>query len=223
MKANSERVRGKNFRDLGGKPLFSWILDSLLAVPEISMVIIDTDARQLLAEAGLIESDRVRIKDRREELRGDLVSMNRIIEDDLRDFPASRYLMTHTTNPLISPQTIQDALLAYENRGPDCDSLFSVNRVQTRFYRKDMSPVNHDPDNLVRTQDLEEWYEENSCLYVFSGGSFQKTGARIGKSPMYFVTPPLESVDIDEPDDWALAAALIEYQRKDQPNGSPQR
>jgi CMP-N-acetylneuraminic acid synthetase len=30
MKANSQRVKGKNFRMLHGKPLFRWILDSLL-------------------------------------------------------------------------------------------------------------------------------------------------------------------------------------------------
>ena len=32
MKANSERVVGKNFRDFNGKPLFRWILDTLLSV-----------------------------------------------------------------------------------------------------------------------------------------------------------------------------------------------
>ena len=30
MKANSERVKGKNFKILGEKPLFKWILDTLL-------------------------------------------------------------------------------------------------------------------------------------------------------------------------------------------------
>jgi CMP-N-acetylneuraminic acid synthetase len=35
LKANSERVRGKNFRDFDGKPLFRWILDTLLSVDEI--------------------------------------------------------------------------------------------------------------------------------------------------------------------------------------------
>ncbi|MEO7797673.1 MAG: hypothetical protein ABIY47_08115, partial [Opitutaceae bacterium] len=42
IKANSQRVRGKNFKELQGKPLFQWILDSLLAVDEIELVVINT-------------------------------------------------------------------------------------------------------------------------------------------------------------------------------------
>jgi CMP-N-acetylneuraminic acid synthetase len=210
MKAHSERVKGKNFRLLSGKPLFQWILDALLAVEEIDAVVINTDARDVLLANGLKESSRVLIRHRLPELCGDLVSMNRILEDDIRNTPADTYLMTHTTNPLISPGTIKRALEEYENREGGIDSLFSANKVQTRFYRKDASAVNHDPDNLIRTQDLEAWYEENSCLYIFSQKSFLATGARIGKKPMIFVTPALESIDIDEPDDWELAAALMD-------------
>ena len=35
MRHHSERVPGKNYRMLAGKPLFHHILDSLLLVPEI--------------------------------------------------------------------------------------------------------------------------------------------------------------------------------------------
>ena len=77
--------------------------------------------------------------------------------------------------------------------------------MQTRFYREDASPVNHDPNNLLRTQDLETWYEENSNLYLFSGESFAATNARIGRKPLLFPTPMLESIDIDNHETWCLA------------------
>ena len=212
MKANSERVKGKNFKQLAGKPLFQWILDSLLAVDEISLVVINTDAKQILLDNGLVENDRVLIRERPKDLCGDLVSMNLIIENDIDNIEADTYLTTHTTNPLISASTIRGALGAYQNGQPKYDSLFTVNKIQTRFYSSDASPINHDPDNLVRTQDLESWYEENSCLYVFSKASFDKTKARIGKVPQLFQTTQLESIDIDEPDDWVIAEAVAEYQ-----------
>ncbi|MEQ1842197.1 MAG: hypothetical protein ABL994_17465, partial [Verrucomicrobiales bacterium] len=85
------------------------------------------------------------------------------------------------------------------------DSLFTVNRHQTRFYRPDGSPVNHDPDRLIPTQDLEPWYEENSCLYVFSGPSFASKRARIGNKPIFFETPRIESADIDTEIEWHQA------------------
>jgi CMP-N-acetylneuraminic acid synthetase len=213
MKANSERVKGKNFRDLAGKPLFKWILDSLLAVKEIDLVVINTDARHILAENGLVESDRVLIRDRKPELCGDMVSMNLILADDIEAISAERYIMTHTTNPLITPSTISNGLKELD-LNTDNDSLFTVNKIQTRFYRENCSAVNHDPDNLIRTQDLEPWYEENSCLFYFTRDSFRKTNARIGETPLMMVTPPLESLDIDEPHDWTMVAALAEYNRK---------
>lgn len=213
MKANSERVKGKNFRDLAGKPLFKWILDSLLEVEEIDQVVINTDARHILAENGLVETDRVLIRDRKPEICGDLVSMNLILQDDIDAVDADLYIMTHTTNPLISSDTIKKGLQEISENS-DKDSLFTVNKIQTRFYREDCSPVNHDPDNLIRTQDLEPWYEENSCLFYFTKESFSKTNARIGEKPLMMVTPPLESLDIDEPHDWDMVAALVNYVNK---------
>lgn len=210
MKANSQRVKGKNFRPLHGKPLFRWILDSLLAIDEIDCVVINTDARHILEENGLVESDRVQIRDRKAELIGDAVSMNLILADDIANVPADTYLMTHTTNPMLSAKTIGDALGKYQAAvaAGTADSLFTVNKIQTRFYRADSSPVNHDPDNLIQTQDLEPWYEENSNLYIFTAESFAETKARIGKQPMLYEMDKMEAVDIDTPEDWALAEAV---------------
>lgn len=212
MKANSVRVPSKNFRPLAGKPLFRWILDTLLAMPEIDAVVINTDARQILADNGLVDGEggRVIIRDRKPEICGDLVSMNLVLADDVQNVSADAYLMTHTTNPLLSAATMSAAVAAYRAgvEAGTADSLFTVNKHQTRFYRADASPVNHDPQNLIPTQDLEPWLEENSNAYIFSGESFLGTNARIGSKPIMFETPKLESVDIDGPEDWALAEAL---------------
>lgn len=210
MKAHSERVPNKNFRDFNGKPLFRWILDTLLSMPEITKVVINTDARSILSEHGLVDSDRVQIRDRKPELCGDFVSMNRVLEDDIANVPADVYVMTHTTNPLLSAATIKAALSLFEQEeaAGNADSLFTVNKFQTRFYRENGSPVNHDPTNLVRTQDLEPWFEENSNLYIFTQESFAKANARIGEHPLLFETPKLESIDIDDQADWELAVAV---------------
>jgi CMP-N-acetylneuraminic acid synthetase len=210
MKGHSERVKGKNFRLFAGKPLFRWILDSLLSLDEVSLVVINTDARATLAEHGLGDSERVLIRDRKPEICGDLISMNLVLADDVANVPANEYLMTHTTNPLLSAEAISSAITAFRVAlaTKTADSLFSVTRFQTRFYRVDGSAVNHDPKNLVRTQDLEPWYEENSNLYLFTPESFGATRARIGARPALFETPRLESADIDDEDGWMLAETL---------------
>ena len=218
MKAHSERVRGKNFRDFCGRPLFRWMLDTLLELPEIDLVVINTDARQILADNGLVDSERVLIRDRKPEICGDFVSMNLVIADDLANVEAETYLMTHTTNPLMSADTVRKALVAYRDAAAagTADSLFTVDKVQQRFYRADASAVNHDPDNLIRTQDLEPWFMENSNLYIFSRESFAKTHARIGRKPMLYVGPRFESIDIDTPLDWDFAVVAARFMQEQQ-------
>jgi CMP-N-acetylneuraminic acid synthetase len=210
IKGHSERIAGKNFRDFCGKPLFAWILDTLLSIREIDSVVINTDAEPIFRDLGIHRVPRVQLRERKPELRGDLVSMNLVLEDDISAVPADCYVMTHATNPLLGAETISRALAAFREqhaRGA-ADSLFSVNRFQSRFYGADGRAINHDPSNLIRTQDLEPWFEENSTLYLFTAESFTATRARIGRRPMMFETPRIESVDIDDQEGWDLAETI---------------
>jgi len=217
MKANSVRVKGKNFRDFCGKPLFRWILDTLLDVDEIDLIVINTDARHILAENGLVDTDRITIRDRRADLCGDHVSMNLVLADDLVNVPSDIYLMTHTTNPLLSVNTVRQAIAAFlqAKAAGTADSLFTVDKVQTRFYRADCSPVNHDPEDLIPTQELDPWFEENSNLYLFTSESFIHTRARIGIRPMMYQSPSFESIDIDTPEDWEFAVVAAQFLREE--------
>ncbi|MEM7364096.1 MAG: acylneuraminate cytidylyltransferase family protein [Pseudomonadota bacterium] len=205
IKGHSARVPGKNFRAMAGKPLYRWMLDTLLELPEIDRVVINTDVPEEIRKQ-VPPTKRLLIRERTSALCGDEVSMNRIIEDDIEAVPAQRYVMTHATNPLLSVETIRSAVT--QLRETDCDSVFGVNRFQSRFYDDQLSPVNHDPDNLIPTQDLPPWYEENSCIYVFTKESFVASGSRIGLRPTVIETPKLESLDIDTPEDWILAEAM---------------
>lgn len=212
LKANSERVTGKNFRKIGGKPLFRWVLDTLISVKEIQKIVINTDARDILKKNGLIENDKIIIRDRKKEICGDLVPMNLIIEDDINFLDADAYIQTHTTNPFISADTIKNALKLFNKHTQDktADSVFTVNKIQERFYDINANPINHDPKNLLRTQDLNPYFKENSNLYVFSKNSFKDANARIGLVPAMYEMSEIESIDIDNEDDWRLAEILMQ-------------
>lgn len=210
MKAHSSRVPNKNFREICGRPLFEWILGTVLQTNFVDKVQINTDALQELSDSELIRNDRVLLRERPAILRGDEVSMNLVINDDLESTGSDHYMMTHTTNPAISVDTLNAAFESYlEGLEQGHDSLFSVNRHQTRFYSEQCSPINHDPNNLIPTQELDVWFEENSCVYFFNKSSFSQTNARIGKNPKMHVTPKLESCDIDEWEDWHFAEVVL--------------
>ena len=69
--------------------------------------------------------------------------------------------------------------------------------------------LNHDPRVLLRTQDLEPVYEENSCLYLFDADTLLRTGNRIGERPLLFPIDPHEALDIDDEYDWDIVAAMV--------------
>ena len=209
MKGNSERVPNKNMRNFDGEPLYHAIMKSLLASKYIEKVVINTDSPIIKEDALKTFGERVVIIERPEEIRGDFVSMNTIIGYDLTQLEGEHFLQTHSTNPLLRAETLDAAIEKYFASLPKHDSLFSVTKMQTRLYDKDAKPINHNPNELLRTQDLEPLFEENSNFYIFSKEAFAKAGEkRIGLTPQIFEVNKLEAVDIDEPEDFKLAELL---------------
>ena len=205
MKGHSERVPNKNLRLFSGRPLYHWILSTLLECPEVEAVYIDTDSDEIAQDASArFFQERVRVLRRPAAICGDFVSMNVIIQHDLSQVTSGFFLQTHSTNPLLRAGTLRKAMgLFFGNKGHD--SLFGVTRRQARFYDREGSPINHDPREMLRTQDLPPLYEENSNLYLFSRESFGKAGRRIGQKPFLFEIPKLEAIDIDDEMDFRLA------------------
>lgn len=208
MRHHSQRVPGKNYRVLAGKPLYQHIVETLLAVPEISEIVVDTDSDPVMD--GLREHfPQVKIINRPEHLRADDVPMNHILIHDTDEVPADFYLQTHSTNPLLKPETISRAINLFLSGYPNRDSLFSVTRWQTRLYDKDGNAINHNPKELLQTQDLPPVYEENSCLYIFTRENLIAKQHRISDHPMMFEIDADEAWDIDEELDFAITDFLL--------------
>lgn len=206
MKAHSERVPGKNVRVLCGRPLFHWIMDSLKRSEYIDEVIINTDSPEIAEDAKRTFGATIHI--RPESLCGDMVGASPLIEYDIENTTGDYFLQTHSTNPMVTAETIDNAVRHFFSQSVH-DSLFSVTPVKTRMYWSDGRGINHDPNRLTRTQDLEPIYEENSCLYIFSRRSFAGSGNRLGANPMMFEMNRYEAVDIDYEYDFTFAEALM--------------
>jgi N-acylneuraminate cytidylyltransferase len=217
MKGHSERVPNKNMRAFAGVPLYHAVARELQRSKYITRIVINTDSDRIANDARAHFS-KVSIVDRPEHIQGDFVPMNEIIEYDLSQTDGEFYLQTHSTNPLLRAETIDAAIEFYVNNQKAYDSLFSVTRIQSRFYWQDGSAINHNPRELLRTQDLPPIFEENSCFYLFSKTSFKAAGSRrIGLKPFMYAIDKLEAVDIDEPQDFILAEALFKTLRQEVP------
>jgi CMP-N-acetylneuraminic acid synthetase len=214
MRHHSQRIPGKNYRLLASKPLFQHIIETLLEVPEIGSVVVDTDSEPVM-EALRRDFPQVVILPRPADLCADTVSMNDILLYDTSNIEADFYLQTHSTNPLLRSGTVRRAIQTFLSDFPMHDSLFSVTRLQTRLYNQHGHALNHDPNILIQTQDLPPVYEENSCIYLFTRENLVRRRNRLGERPMLFEIDPDEAWDIDEPIDFAVTDFLMQHRLKE--------
>jgi len=216
MRHYSERVKGKNYRDIAGKPLYHWIISTLLECTYISNVVVDTDSPVIMEGLEKHFPTVIRLK-RPDHLVDGSISMNTILLHDTDQVPADYYLQTHSTNPVLSTKTITAAIQDFLSKRDTHDSLFSVTRLQTRLYDANGHAVNHNPKELLRTQDLPPIFEENSCIYIFSRQNLETHNHRIGPNPIMFVVPNAqEALDIDEELDFQFCHFVLTQQLKQQ-------
>lgn len=212
MRHHSQRVSGKNYRLLAGKPLYQHILETLLAVPEITSILVDTDSQPVM-DGLRANFPQVKIIRRPEALRAPQIPMNEILAYDTAQIEADFYLQTHSTNPLLRAETLSDAIQRFLAQYPAFDSMFSVTRLQTRLWDALTRPINHNPAILLQTQDLPPVYEENSCFYLFTRATLMARRNRLGERPLMVEIPRLQAVDIDEEDDFQIADLLMRHRQ----------
>jgi CMP-N-acetylneuraminic acid synthetase len=212
MRHHSQRVPGKNYRNLAGKPLFHHIIEILSQAPLLSGIVVDTDSPMIIEQLEK-EFPKVQVIDRPQHLRADTIPMNEILMYDTGQVPADMYLQTHSTNPLVTAETIQKALQVMIAKYPAYDSLFSVTRIQARLWDSLARPINHNPSILLQTQDLPPVYEENSCFYLFTRQTLEIRRSRIGERPYLFELSKSEAWDIDEEEDFAITEMIMKSRR----------
>ncbi|HEY0009196.1 MAG TPA: acylneuraminate cytidylyltransferase family protein [Tepidisphaeraceae bacterium] len=215
MRHDSKRVPGKNWRNLGGKPLFCHVIDALQNSGVVDQIVIDTDSDTIRSIVSS-EMPHVALLTRPAHLRDDCLPMNDVLMHTTSRVRADFYIQTHSTNPLLTAATIATAARRFIDRSGIYDSLFGVTKLQQRLWDSLARPVNHDPAVLQRTQDLSPLFVENSCIYVFSRDTLTHHGSRIGARPMMFEIDRVEAWDIDEEDDFVIAEMLFQKMQQQQ-------
>ena len=218
IKHNSERVPGKNFRDFNGKPLFHIVLNTLLKSKYINHIYVDTNSHVVMESIKTDFKDTmISIYERPLELQSGDTPTNVLLENIITEAKLNYdyYLQTHVTNPLLKVETIDECIESFmEKEKEGYDSLFTAKQLQTKLYKNqnnNVSALNHNPNELIPTQNLEPLYEENSCLYIFKKDILFERHHRIGYKPYIHIMNDIESSDIDIESDFVLAEQLHKY------------
>ncbi len=216
MKLNNRRLPQKNTKCFtNGKPLCFYVLSTLLTVEEIDEVYVycsNPDIQNFLPP-------KAKYLQRSETMDQDTTKMNEVLLAFASQIPADVYVMAHTTSPFISKNSIEKGLQAVLGRG--YDSAFAAKKLQD-FLWESGRPLNYELDNIPRTQDLPVLYEETSGFYIFRNEVMTLHNRRIGESPYIVEVGEIESIDIDEEEDFIIADAIYnhviraDWERKDE-------
>lgn len=205
MKLNNRRLPQKNTKCFtNGKPLCYYILSTLLTVNGVDEVYVycsNPNIQEFIPEG-------VKYLKRSESLDQDTTKMNEVLQRFAADVPADIYVMTHTTAPFISKESIEKGLQAVLSGA--YDSSFAAKKLQD-FLWKDGVPFNYELNNIPRTQDLPAFYEETSGFYIYRNEVMTKLNRRIGEKPYIVEVGEIESVDIDEAEDFVIADAIYNH------------
>ena len=204
IKLNSQRAPGKNVRNLGsGPPLVRHILTTMLHVPELTSICVYCSSSEIesLLPAG------VRFVERPPDLDRDATLIGEVLESFANDVPAQIYVLAHATSPFLSASSISKAVLAVQST--QYDSALTV-RAQQEFTWFNGRPENYSLDEIPRTQDLPIRYVETTGLYVYTHDLLARTGRRVGDSPYLVPVSKIEAIDINDEEDFAIAAAVFE-------------
>lgn len=205
MKLNNRRLPQKNTkRFTNGKPLCSYILSTLLEIDKIDEVYVycsNPEIKEFIP-------NKVKFLQRRESLDKDTTSMTEVLTCFTKEVPADIYVMTHTTAPFISKESIQKGLESVVSG--KYDSSFAAKKLQD-FLWMEGKPFNYTLDNIPRTQDLQPIYEETSGFYIYTHDVMTELHRRIGENPFIVEIGEIESIDIDEAEDFIIADAVYNH------------
>jgi CMP-N-acetylneuraminic acid synthetase len=209
IKEKSERLRDKNFLDLGGKPLYKHLLDEL----DGQDVFVDTDSEKILLD---LKNSGINCYRRKQEF-VNLENNNNfkvspvllMIENFLDNYvdDENEIIVTpHVTSPFIKLDTIIDASKKL-NEGYDSVQACTEHQEFTYFNGR---PVNFNPNVVQKTQDLEPVVMGNGAFFIFTKKTFKENNNRVGKNPYFYSITFPESVEIDNGEDWKLAERVYE-------------
>lgn len=201
IKANSERVPGKNLRMLNGKKLYQYICEHVKEADVFDDIFIDTNSQEVAEYA---KNMGFRVIERKEELAQNTANGNDLLVYHYEQYPDyDFYFQLFATAPYMQPNTIRECY-SILTHSADYDSCFTA-LENHGFYWFAGTPINYRPGILPRSQDMMAVVEETTGLYGISNESLAKYRCRIGRKPYIYYVSKFEAVDINTEEDLKIA------------------
>lgn len=201
IKANSERVPGKNFRVLNGKKLYEYICEHVKQADVFDDVYIDTNSDEIAVYA---KEQGFLVIERKPELAKNSANGNDLLVYHYEQYPDyDYYFQLFATAPYLQPETIRECFNKLVS-SEEYDSCFTATKNHGFYWLAD-NPVNYRPGILPRSQDMLPVIEETTGLYGITKNSLERYRCRIGRRPYIHIVSKFEAVDINTEEDLKVA------------------
>lgn len=211
-RGGSKSIKNKNLQKINNKSLIQISIEKFKGLDKISNIIITSDCDEILNEAkryGAIAWKRPK------SLSGDTATSESALKDVLENCPSvqpdSNIIFHQCTSPLLTINSIQEALKKFENNNSSC--VFTVQEEYNPIWENKNNEVRIlNIDDLLRKgrQERDPLLIETGGLYVINRKTFMKDFNRFGENPETIKVSRIESIDIDDEIDLIIASKLNE-------------
>jgi len=218
VRGGSKSIYLKNIKPLAGRPLIFWTLDAALDCKYIDYVYVSTDSQDIAQTVEyyrekLSFNDRNKIQciGRSPETATDTASTESAMLEFARSHIFEIIVLIQATSPLLTSFHLEQAICKY-NLG-QYDSMLSLVRQKRFIWHEDVEgivkPVNYDPQNRPRRQEMSGFLVENGSFYITTRQRLLDTGCRISGRIGFYEMPEETYFEIDEPSDWIIVEQLL--------------
>lgn len=207
IRSGSQRVKNKNLRPFGDTTLLQFKIESLLKVPEIDSIVVNTNSEEAISIVKNYYSEKKVSYHRREEYYASsecsgsefFKHLGEVTDTDI-------FIYSPCTSPFVKPETYTRCIEAFQNKG-FFDCISTVSSVK-EFLWLDGKPLNYDPLHAPNSQNLPDIVALNFGVTVTSREDLIKNHNIIGKKPNFVITSDIEAIDIDTPLDFYIAEQI---------------
>lgn len=210
LRCGSKSIPMKNIKTLAGKPLAYWVLKELSNVPEIDDVYAATDCNEVRTCIHGLSLPKVKTYDRSSENARDESSTESVLLEFILSqafCPDDVIVLVQATMPFLKSEYVVGGLEMLS--GGNHDSILSCTLFKGFLWSREGKSINYDYQRRPRRQELDETYLENGSFYISRVSDVLKNRNRIGGRIGIYEMPKHCSLDIDEPEDWQLAEAIM--------------
>jgi YrbI family 3-deoxy-D-manno-octulosonate 8-phosphate phosphatase len=205
-RGGSKSILQKNIKFFCGKPLIFWNLQELQK-SDVDEIIVATDSDEIKSIVNAFNFSKLKVYDRIKDNAQDISSTESVMLEYISCSNISNedtFMLVQATSPFTQSIHFNEGLELFNKH----DSVLSCCRSK-RFSWKNGKALNYDIYNRPRRQDFDGTLIENGAFYISSVEAIKESKNRISGDIGIYEMPEYTYTEIDEPEDWIVAEALM--------------